>query len=518
LHRPDHCSCRGFRSHRQPSQSVVEFGLSVAAVAFVALLGFGALGQAQAAYWGAPKPALNQPPPAVGTFSHKTQVSGSCTPTTLYATKANSLDCSSLRVTDLWTPPPGAPIAPKGHVQVTIDATLLTQTCSLQPDSSGGAFSTCPGFTESWTPALADIGAPHSLVAQYVPDGGDQGIHMTSSLTPPEPLSVASPVTITFSPATGTTTPCWNPFHVHGFTMPGQFEQGHPLICHLVVTDTATRSGVMTRVQVSDQVAPGDPGVGFFSCYTNNKLSALSSCNAAGSPYIGSTNSNGDLWFVYRRYYAALASGVPVRFIATTTTGASASICSAGCDEVQTIAVEPPADGAHPTQMVVDCTAAYVQSRYPFTAANGQAVQTVDKLEGPPGSLVVCTVVVFDTDHDLGQPFFAGANPDTEDLYGPLGTITWVDSGGRAIHDQSGNNAVCQPPVNPLTLGDTATGSKPPMYYGLPTDASSCTTTLKLTGDQTIYAIYTPASTPPSGNQGHLTTTSNAIEVDTDGD
>src|SRR5690242_14746812 len=101
---------------RERSQGLVEYGLSVAVVAFVALAGFSALSRAQSIYWGGNvQTTLAQPTPAPGDFIHPTQLTGSCTPPALvYATISSTFTCS-VTVTDTWTTDR---LAPLGHVAI----------------------------------------------------------------------------------------------------------------------------------------------------------------------------------------------------------------------------------------------------------------------------------------------------------------------------------------------------------------------------------------------------------------
>lgn len=478
---------------RQRSQNVVEFGLSIAAVAFVALLGFSALGHAQAAYWGGPEAStLAKPAPVVGEFTHQTTVSGSCSPTTLPAGATNTLSCN-IRVDDAFTPPPGKKGPPRGTVQIVVDSrTALFPTCTLTPDAGGQPFSTCV-FSPTWTTGVGDVGG-HSLVATYAPDMSDNGVHLTGALTPPQAVSVLATVAITWAPDATHGTPCSNAYTIPGFTLPGQFEQGHPVTCHLKVTDPTGGTGYKTApIQITDSL--GSTPASYLSCFTKNQMSALPTCSNPGPVFVANTDTNGDLWFVYRRY-AEVARAIPLTFIAQSMVYPSvgATLCATACSQTQQLTVEPPVAGPHNVDILVDCPS-NVTATYAWASANGQSVQTVDVLRGTAGALVTCTVVVFDTD----QAFFNGlGNPDTVDIYAPSGTINWVDELGNPVKDQKGNNAVCNA-LDPTI--SSPSNYKALQYHGIPSDAGGCQTTLRLSGDHIITARFNPTVAALKGHK-----------------
>ena len=127
---------RALQTHER-GQNLVEFGATIAAVAFVAAVGFRALSLAQAVYWGGPVQAsLAQPTPAPGDFIHPTRLTGNCTPTTMMATVATTFTCTAT-VTDNWNKDL---TAPQGQVTIVIDpdvhgGTVLSPACT---DRRGG--------------------------------------------------------------------------------------------------------------------------------------------------------------------------------------------------------------------------------------------------------------------------------------------------------------------------------------------------------------------------------------------
>ena len=479
---------------RLSGQGLVEFGLSVAAVAFVAMLGFHALGGAQAAYWGGPvQQTLAQPTPVTGDFVHPTQLTGTCTPTSFVALTAYTLSCN-VTVTDMWNKDR---VAPRGQVQILIDSNPLPTVCTLVPAASGQPFSTCPGLTESWTPQMGDVGS-HTVYGQYTPDPStDLGKHAASSLTPLVGITVTPPWTVAFTPDAAHTTACWNPYPSLFSGYPEKFEIGHPEICHVTVKDGSGQRAPDATVQVTESVSGGPPGTTYFSCYTNGSVAALATCSNPSPTFIGVTGDGsagrptGEMYFVYRRYYDSLVNPVNVSLTATVTSTPGNPPTSAP----ETIVVQPPSAGPHRADMIIDCpSAAVTQTTQQWLAGSGQTVTSVKDLQGSPGSLVTCTVVMFDTD----QAFFSGGNPDNEDLYTPFGTITWVDGSGTPIMDQNNNPATCT--LDP-SQGTALPAFKPMQYHGLPSDAGGCQTTLRLSGALTVQARYTPIAAPHLAHQ-----------------
>jgi hypothetical protein len=465
---------------------LVEFGVSIAAVAFVALLGFHALGAAQSAYWGGTvQAALAQPTPVAGDFIHPTQVSGNCTPTALIAEQPNTLTCN-IAVADTWH---NNLTAPRGQVSIQIDALPPLATCAaLTPNGGGQPYSTC-SFSPSWTPSQSDAGVPHTLVASYLPDSTDGGRHAPSALNPPEAITVS--ITIAFTPDSSHATPCWNPYSIPGFTQADQVEVGHPVICHVLVSYGPGHPVSNTAVQVYESSVTGVPGTPYFSCFTHNNVSQLATCNNAGPTFIGNTGDvssghPGELWFVYRRYYDALVSAAQVTFTAATmgfTNNASAT---------HQISVEPPIAGTHTSDLVVDCPT-NVTSTTSWLAANGQTVKSDTQLTGLAGSPVTCTVVVFDS----SQPFYAGGNPDEEDLYSPAGTVAWFDANNNPVNDIVTGKNTC---TLSSALGNALPAFKQVQLHGLPSESSGCSMTFSFSGTHTLIPSYVPEPAPRMGH------------------
>src|SRR5215831_17280588 len=116
-------------SHRQPGQGLVEFSLSIAAVAFVAMIGFKALSTAQGAYWGAVAPSLAAPTPGPGVFLHPTQTDITYNAATCnqgaQAFSGQTLSCTAT-VTDVFS---SDRVPPRGSLRWTLNGTPTT--CAL---------------------------------------------------------------------------------------------------------------------------------------------------------------------------------------------------------------------------------------------------------------------------------------------------------------------------------------------------------------------------------------------------
>jgi hypothetical protein len=162
---------------REASQNIVEFGLGVAAVAFVALVGFNALGTAQAAYWGAAEPSFAQPTPLPGPFIHPTTVTISptnCDQGTLQLT-GQTIVCTGT-VKDVYATNPRPP---RGTLTWYLDSRSPVS-CTLA--AAGSDSSQCTGFSYRWTTSDAAAPGTHSLYARYTPD---PSIHDYASSTSP---------------------------------------------------------------------------------------------------------------------------------------------------------------------------------------------------------------------------------------------------------------------------------------------------------------------------------------------
>ncbi len=227
--------------------------MGVAAIAFVAVVGFNALGAAQGIYWGAqgaPAQQLNPPPPPAGAFIHPTTItisSANCDQGIPYLS-GQSISCTAT-VTDVYATNREAP---QGQVSwyVTADTAESPVTCNLTPVAADA--STCT-FNHQWT------------VAEAAPPGSDTVRAVYNHRTSNHLQSSSATLTFTVSPPYEFDFACNNPW-VPGFTY--TVAVGQPLWCSLTVADQLTHAGV-GGVFVTVSAKPGS-GQAYFSCYTND--------------------------------------------------------------------------------------------------------------------------------------------------------------------------------------------------------------------------------------------------------
>ena len=462
-------------SRRQAAQTLVEFGLIVAALSLVGMAGLHVLGRAEENYFIPLGTSLApQAPSGTDDVVHPTVVTISCTPTTV--TLPGTASCT-FTVTDNWQTRRSWP---QGIVQLGVNGVAGGISCTLLQDTSSSdpARSTCPPV--QWTPGIANI--PSAILsAHYVP--GD-GTHAAPSTDPSQTIAVRVQVTAAFTAPAGQTTPCWNPFAIFPGA-PEKVEVGHPLICHLTVKDSLGQLYPGTPVTVSEAANPAG-GLPFFSCFTSNNRSAYSQCNPAGSVFSGTTDTNGELTFVYRRYYDSLSVVVADALTATATSYAGSSQA-----HVVTVA---PATLRHSTETLVECLS-YVPAgaQATWTSRSGLVVKSDVQLTGPPAATLSCIALVFDND-----PVYTTGNPDTEDGYSPSGVVSLKDDVGKVYAScplSPGN------PVGPPYLAQ--------QISALPDYASACTLTFPIAGDHPLTAYYAGDS---SGE--HAASASQTIDAD----
>jgi hypothetical protein len=449
---------------------LVEFGLTVAAVGFVALLGFNALSGAQQWYWGAAAPQPQQAPG--GSFQHKTTTTGTCA-SPLTAGVPGSLSCM-ITVTDV-VQPPQIPVAPVGNITVLKDGAPFGSPCPLAV-VAGQPQRICT-FNQAWSPAAEDVGT-HLVTAQYSPTPADSDIHQASSLGPVQVI-VQPVANLAFTiPTSGLGPPppaaCWNALNVFN-GRPGEVEIGHPEICHLSLTDGAGNG--IPNVQIEIESLSNGAGIPFFNCFTNNRKWANCSPNSpkirittgAGAP---NGPPKGEAWFIYRRYYSyqQWLTGTVSDVLSATVIGIP------GVGPVTTpLTIAPPVIPPHPTTVLVGCPSHSTGTKASWQVpSTGLFVQSETQLQG---SLLdqpfTCTVVVLDDDYNNA---YTGADIDPEDMYPPTGTVTFVDrANGSVLLDQNNNPATCSPSAG-IALGTPYIGSVLP---GIPEPASSCTVTFK---------------------------------------
>jgi hypothetical protein len=468
---------------RQAAQNFVEFGLIVAAVAIVGMLGLQVLGGAEEGYF-IPLASGLAPRAPVGSDDvvHPTTVQIACTPTTVIV--GNQATCT-FSVSDAWSVKRAWP---RGQVDLYVNDAPTGTSCSLVQDTSTGdaALGKC---AVTWSPAVANVPSA-KLAAHYV---ANDGAHTAPTTDPFQMETVQQQVVIRFAPSVQPTA-CWNPVAlVNGD--PEAVEIGHPMYCHLKVTDPQGSPVAGTPIQVSSGLGLSDGGTPFFSCWTNGDQSVYSGCPVSQT-FVRNTDTNGELAFVYRRYYGALASTVTETFTASST----AYPASPPASHAVRVAPLIPGDDHH-TDMVVHCYSNLSGSPASWVSGLGLTVQSDTGLQGSGVQIVVCSVVVFDVDP---TNVYRSGNLDAEDAFSPAGWVYWVDDQGHPVM-----NAATQPASCPLQWGNSVGDPYLRLQVnGLPDYASTCTVALKLSGAENIQANY-------NGNPGvHLPTSSKPINID----
>jgi hypothetical protein len=447
---------------RQRGQGVVEFGLSVAAVAFVALVGFGALGQAQAAYWGGPMASsLNTQPPPATHFMHDVLVAPpncglSGNPALIPA--GATLTCSGQTVTDL---DPTQPTPPGGTLSLYMDGVTLSPavSCSLTTHSTGQTW--CPTLT--WTPpsSLVD-GSTHTLTMVYAPNDNHLGRASTS-------------VTVQFIRNLHWATSCVN--DLAGGVAATSVEVGHPLRCGATLTDWTTGSPQpVTSTQLNWSVfSYSGSGTPNFTCATTTTSGGVlmqggSPCAAASNSYNCQTDASGHCEIVYRHLYDSAGGGIggnpTLQVIATGFSPSPLTSTTFG------LTVTGPPD-LHPTGLVVLCSNADPQplhltvvprlfndpdsvfgnAKWGDPVANTSTTNDADINGTPISTTMACNAYVYDTiNNGSNNPAVtSGANPNKQEGFPPAGivTVNWYQDG------------VTPAPAGTCTLLPVASASKP---------------------------------------------------------
>src|SRR5262249_42655446 len=144
-------------SRRSKAQNLVEYGLTIAAVALIALAGFTALGRAQALYWKAVEPNVAAPTPGPGSFVRPTSIDINCDHHVIRA--GDTVNCQ-VTVADTGPPPS---VVPQGTVTLWIDNGSSGATCTLTAGQ-------CP-VPITWLSSDSDVG-PRTITPIYVPNDG----------------------------------------------------------------------------------------------------------------------------------------------------------------------------------------------------------------------------------------------------------------------------------------------------------------------------------------------------------
>ena len=484
----------------QKGQNLVEFGLSIAAVAFVALVGFGALGQAQAAYWGGPMAStLNTQPPASTHFMHDVVVAapncGFSGSQPFLIPAGTALTCTSQTVQDQDasqpSPPRGSlqlqliPIAPPGP-------TIVLGACPLIANGPVGQ-SWCSTF--AWTPPsyLASTGVVYALTFVYFPSDN----HLSRAS---QQVQVKFTQNLHWGP-----TVCVN--DLAGGAATTTVEIGHPLRCGTTLTDWT--SGAQ---QIPPQGTPitwsavgytaGTPN---FTCVPNSvapsvlsppapppstpailMLAPGTSCQPAATTYTCYTDTNGSCQVVFRHLYDINGGGTgsapvlqmqsPAYVLGPTNPAPSASSPS--------LTIAPHAE-QHPTGIVVLCDNADINpghltvqprvlgdsdtvfsSSFPNIKFGGTTTKPsgtwggTSDLDISPAHLattdsttMACIAFVYDAiNAGANNPAVSGgaANPNKQEAFPPAGIVSfnWYSDGLNASVPSNGTCA-----LTPVTSG-----------------------------------------------------------------
>ncbi len=406
LHLRNQLSSAAAGRPRLPAQNLVEFSLTVAAVAVIALAGFTALGRAQATYWGAiqSSPMLAAPTPAIGDFLHPTIVSMfpsvrpnvTCDPLSTYH-PGDSISCT-VTVVDNF----GSNFhTPTGRIDLTIDGGAPVPGCAALSQVPGDIRSSTCTVTYTWTDADASKSGQRSLVATYVPTSN----HNTNTSVPPLMFTVAPDYLFNLvcqSPTQG---------------QPNTVEVGGPLFCKLTLTQKypPTNPPAPAGVSVTVSAATG-PGYPYFTCFLNDtndpntaqhqmvlnvmNNNLVTGCAPSSTPqsFTCTTDSNGfctliadaTYSFVYRRNYDESGTGFPL----TDRLTVSASGQTPYVQNIQVVL----RSSTHQTGTIVKCPSPTSQFQL-YARPNGvYPISTDTGVNTQRGVPVTCTVFVMDFD------------------------------------------------------------------------------------------------------------------------
>jgi hypothetical protein len=443
-------------SDRQLGQNAVEFGVGVAAVAFVALMGFSALGRAQATYWGAVEPNMAAPTPATADFLHPTSVSTpncSVSGTPLPAMPAapttvilgDTITCTPPTVQDAYKIT-NEQRAPAGYIGLHVDNSPdFVALCQLGQPVIGVNNNTCTSGL-SWTPTDSTLvnNPPRTLSLWYeCPPGASsacnpykpQSNHAAGhsngvqvNFIPNQTLSAISCGGGTNTVKLGAATVCTATLTPH---MPGDKivwtagpgsllgdsapytvwprftcdTQGNPLnYLHMVFNN------------------PADP-----ACMPNDQLACT-------------TDPNGTCTVVYRRLRDDPGDSMSTALGQKTlrVTASPHPVAPPGYADL-TINVTPPTP--HQVNVFIECFGAGVVGNT-FKAMNPPAIldrewpATTAHIQAVSGQPLTCLANVVDTAPspatacDAGPPAICNAAPEAMDGHPPLGVITWYWPGG----------------------------------------------------------------------------------------
>jgi hypothetical protein len=404
------------------AQGLVEYGMIVAAVAFVGMVGLQLVGRAEEAVLrGEP---LASATPVPGFFLHPTTTTLSgCVGGNYIA--GDSITCIAT-VNDTFLPAAQAS-PPGGNVRLRLDATQIAL-CATPLAPIGPHTSQCT--LAPYTLQQTDAGS-HGLVADYFNQTTN---HNTSSSTPPLAVTIAPKIAFNFATCTNPWNgPLWN----------FRAAIGQPLICQLRVVDGVDGVTPWPAGQTVHLTADNIGGSVWFGCFTDYVASPSNSFAMTNDPgcmprdYLDCTTVAGGLcafmgqpYFEYRRTYT------------------DAGQAPAGTDHLHALALGQPGvsgpitlgvGNLHTTGTILNCDPTNVTRR---------DTQDVRKNPGPivtvtsdvnlvaNGSLTVsCTASVMDLDPTTTFDYPAcsninvhACNIDDVDAFSPLGIVHFTIS------------------------------------------------------------------------------------------
>jgi len=434
------------RRHR--GQGLVEYAAIAASLAFIGVVGFNSLADAEKGYLqNFPKNGVV--PSVPGELLHFTQMDAvSCAPTTV---QLNSpITCNNPTVYDIHFPAADRN-PPLGMLNFYLDGTVLipSMSCSLVPKTA--STSGCPSATITYTPtnpALA-TGAARTFVVSYEQQTSN---HLGASVT----SSAFSIVNWAFIPAPV----CVNEGGT--FPMPNWVEVGHPITCTATLVNSVTSTGV-PNIDLTWSIASGGSGNGvpYLTCWTGgnsalfggltgmlygSSVPAQNPCAMSSGPSATLrclTDSNGQCKIVYRRIRQqpfATPSGTELQagpeFLAVTPTFLPIPSPSPAAIAVQDTKSGRP----HPAWTWVTCSAGSNTSvkapvSFPLNVASFQSTPEIQVI-GPMGTVgtVSCAPIVVDSELDnaalscTSTPatcYAPSLDPDRFGANAPVGTIGW---------------------------------------------------------------------------------------------
>jgi hypothetical protein len=411
----------GAPRRRQQSQGLVEYGMIVTCVAFVAMVGLNFVGHAEEALLGGEPLAAATPVP--GFFLNRTSTVVSCNKSSITVdgnAANNTVNCIAT-VTDLEA----SPLVPNGQIVWTLDSNPPTTCSPLIPASSSSA--TCT-WTHIWSHGEAVPPAnPHTLTANYLASTGHRPSNGGFSFT------VLPKVNFTWS--------CTNPWILGA----PYVEVGHPYICSVMLQDASNGNAPYPGVSVSLSSLPATGnGVPWFSCFVGNSNpysgagSITDPACAAAATWTCTTDASGfcakfgQTQFEYRRTYDDMGGMVPFSGPGNDHLTATTIVAQPNIHPIRIVQGLAP---FHPTGMLAKCSPnANVVWTDPVTVRNAAMQSDSHLVSTTGGSLTVtCTASVMDIDPNtpFDYPTCSSGDPrvclfDDTDAFAPLGQVNFA--------------------------------------------------------------------------------------------